>query len=217
MERKWVGAILLACWIVSTISSSSASGWGLYCDLSQCIVSAGASPLAMMVSFVLAGFMLGYSQKPATIIIAGPPVSVIRQVAALFVDTGVVALIAFPVCSLLMPVVEALQTGTFAWTFQRSFLRISDFAILAPLLISLAAMVGYFHWHIARGKRTVGEYLLGYMTIPVAEKYPDAWRHAWRVMGGLFLWPFAAFAAAHRTDKTMWWNRASGLKAALVA
>ena len=216
MGRKWFGAVLLACWIAGTISSFPNSGVGLGCDFSGCAVYAKAGPAELAVSFLLAGFMLGYPQRPATVI-AGPPVSVIRQVAALFVDTGVIMLIAFPACTLVILAIEAMQTGTFAWAFQRSFVRMSDFSFAVSMLISFVALFGYFHWHITRGRRTAGEYLLGYMTVPTTGEHPDAWRHTWRVIGGLFLWPFAVLVAAQHTDKTMWWNRASGLKAALVA
>lgn len=216
MDRKWLAAILIAVWLVATISSFPEPGFSLSCDTSLCSVTATASPIALAVSALLAGFVLSYPQQ-AAVVIDGPPVSVVRQIGALFIDTSAIMLIAFPAATLVMLAIEAAEVGVFAWSFQRTFLRMTDFWSLASLLIFLAVLVLYFQWHGARGRRTLGEYVLGYRVTPAGETPSDAWTYAWRRVGGIFLWPLTALAAAQHPDKTMWWDRASGFRAVRVA
>lgn len=216
MDRKWLAAILIAVWLVATVSSFPQQGFSLSCNTTLCSVTAATSPITLADSVLLAGLVLSYSQK-ASVVVDGPPVSVIRQIGALFIDTGAIMLIAFPTATLVMLAIGATQVGVFAWSFQRSFLRMTDFWSLASMLIFLAVLVLYFQWHRARGKRTLGEYVLGYRVTPTSETPSGAWTYAWRMMGGIFLWPLTAFAAAQHPDKTMWWDRASGFRAVRVA
>lgn len=178
------------------------------CVNSVCQLTASTSKPAIVAALCLWAFLPFYPHRPGRPHIFYP-VTMWERAAAFFVDFTVCFIGTAPVLVLPALWAEAQATGEFRWGFQRDYARISDIVLVElPVLAALALVFGYFYAHSVLGRRTLGQYLLGYRLegLPEADQPPAYALNILLGFVGAAVWPFSLALAAGRKDKAAWWN-----------
>lgn len=205
--KKWqvgavAGALAAVCY-----ASGTRQGFGDVCENNVCKVWAGASWWPVASGSALAAFLFVFPQSPGEPYRA-EPVGVLARAIATLIDFVLLIAALAPVAAIPVLVLEGLSTDAFRWSYEREGV-LADGLIRGPLIVSVfAAMFWYFSRYPAKGRQTVGQYLMGYrMESPPGAERPAAFGAA-ALYGafGMSLWPFTLAMAMRRPDKLFWWN-----------
>lgn len=203
MGRAWVLLVVTA--LLVTIGASPPH---VEFNSSPDYMKVSTSVASLAASFVLIAFMALFPQKTGTAAHA-EPVKIWERAIAFHIDYAVALLAVLPVVKVPMLLAEAVATGALQWSFERNFLRPIDYAsILLEGLLGLAFVFGYFYVHSVAGRRSIGQYLLGFRVegVPGADERPAFGLNVLLACIGLSAWPVSIYYAAKRRDKAFWWN-----------
>ena len=172
-------------------------------------VEASTSKPAIVASLCLWAFLPFYPQRPGRPYLANDPVKMWERATAFHVDFAVSFIALLPV--LVLPALwgEAWATGEFQWAIQRDYFRTSDIVLVHIHILALFVLnFGYFYAHAVLGRRTLGQYLLGYRLegLPDDDRPPAYALNTLLGFVGLMVWPVSLGLAAGREDKAGWWN-----------
>lgn len=123
----------------------------------------------------LALFVLLMVRRPSGVIGGVPTLK--RRVLAFLIDFWFCLLIVSSVGELVPLWLEAKRTGHFAWHFQRNYSFSSEGLAASVSLVFMALMVLYFAFPLARGRQTVGYFIVG---LKVAPPFGDAGRFTFK-------------------------------------
>jgi uncharacterized RDD family membrane protein YckC len=119
---------------------------------------------------------------------------------------------------------EAIRTGHFFWTFERSYTESTDVLFGVPLiLVTMGLMFLYFVIPLTKGKQTVGCLVMGIkVTPPFGEEgqftFPQAVRRTWFEFRGLCTLPFNLFNLkdGRGSDGRTWYDIETNCRVVLV-
>lgn len=171
-------------------------------------VEASTSKPAIVASLCLWAFLPFYPQRPGRPDLAYRPITMWERAVAFNVDFAVYFIGMLPVSILPALWIEAQATGEFQWAVQRDYFRPSDVLVNILTLADFALILGYFYAHAVLGRRTLGQYLLGYRLegLPDDDRPPAYALNTLLGFVGLMVWPVSLGLAAGRKDKAGWWN-----------
>ncbi|GAB5459166.1 MAG: hypothetical protein Hens3KO_21960 [Henriciella sp.] len=142
-------------------------------------------------------------------------VGIWTRLGAFCIDLLIVSVFFYPVFALGVLWIEAYWTGEFAWSFSRDFARPTDWVPDAGTLLVFAIMFTYFRMLPRMHKPTIGQYVMGYMIVPINSSQGKI-RSGYRAVCGLFalaFWPFTLYHAAKSPDRVFWWDKDSKTRA----
>jgi len=92
-----------------------------------------------------------------------PRVPLWRRYISLCIDALVAMSIVVPFDILIFLLVESLYTGKFSWQFERHGVREYDVSIgMLSVLLAMGWFLFYLSYPIARGRQTIGHFIMGY-------------------------------------------------------
>jgi uncharacterized RDD family membrane protein YckC len=144
-----------------------------------------------------------------------------RRIVAFLVDFWFSLLGLSAIGALLPLCLEAMRTGHFSWTFERSYTENTDVLLGLPLvLVMMGLMFLYFVIPLTKGKQTVGCLVMGIkVTPPFGDEgqftFPQAVRRTWFEFRGLCAWPFTLKDGRDSEGRT-WYDVETNCRVVLV-
>lgn len=218
MSRTLVFCALVAI-LVALLATAPHQGFSSTCVNDQCFMSASTSLMGLVASGIMVAVGVLYPQKMGTPMHI-EPIKIWERFAAFFIDFLAVLAATTPIATLPILLAEADATGSFQWSFERDFSRLSDGALaILGVLSMFAALFAYFYIHSAISRQTIGQYLLGFRVegVPGTGKKPAFGLNVLLGYIGLCAWPVSVYLAAKRQDKAFWWNLRSRTRLVRVA
>lgn len=173
-------------------------------------MSASGNPLAL-VAFISIFLLLLRWPKQHGAIVESSRVSLVRRVAAFYVDmlVAMMGVIPFAVAPILF--VEFLVTGAWQWSFERDYARPTDWISAICILGAFYGIFWYWRWHFHRQRQTVGQHLLRFKLVPIHENPSIGIRLFAGLIGASWwpLWPWTIF----KERQDYFWDTYSGIKA----
>jgi hypothetical protein len=211
MNRFLVFIVIPGGLVLSSWASSETVGAQSKCADSECLVSAGSSPVALVVALALLVFLFAYPLR------AYPPddqrvVGVFRRLGAFLLDVGLIMAIAAPIGAIPTLLAEYHYTDKFQWSFTREFARQTDMALILPVAIGIfMAMFFYFSHYPRKNRQTLGQYVLGYRVVAAGSARPPSYGvRTLLSFIGMCMWPISVVMALSSERKAFWWDAASG-------
>ncbi len=205
-------------WSWSFGISSSGGGW--YFGMSpgrenyDCVVSVSASLASVVFALSMLAFLAFYVQNDSAID-SSKMVGAWRRLGAFMLDFVVVLIVIVPLATLPLLMTEARHSGIFQWSFERNFSRSTDsIYLLAGTWVPLA-MFCYFYIHLRVNRQTVGQYVLGYRVVGVADM-DRAPKYGLRIIMsvlGVCVLPVSAVLAWSNPQGKFWWDSLTGMRA----
>jgi hypothetical protein len=160
-------------------------------------------------------FMLLKWPKRHGAILEDSRVSIVRRVAAFYIDGLVAMLGVMPIAVMPTLIAEYHATGEWLWSFNRDYPRATDWIIVASVLAAFYCIFWYFRWHFVRQKQTVGQHLLKFKLVPTRDNPSLGLRFfvAWICGAWWPLWPWTIF----KEKQDYYWDTVSGIKARRVS
>ena len=214
MSRILVFIIVLALAFGGTALSGGSVGVSSQCLNNNCWINASTSLYGIVSGLVLAVFILLFPRKKFTESSNGV-VGIWRRFGAFFLDFFVVLAIITPIATLPILVAESAYTGSFEWSFTRDFSRDSDnYYLITPIFVTFALLFLYFYQYTKNMQQTLGQYVLNYKVVPVAEseKNPEFAKRVIYSYIGLCAWPISVILALNSETKACWWDKATNTK-----
>lgn len=170
--------------------------------------------LAALVILPVIFYFLHRWPKAKVEVIETSRVGIIRRIAALYVDMVVGIIGALPIICMTSLTIEYLETGQWAWSFERDYFRPSDVLGTAVFLLGFFGIFYYSKWHFVRGKQTLGQRWLKFKLLPMEEKtnFPIRAIVAWANLAWWPIWPWTIM----KRKQDYWWDNASKIKARKV-
>jgi RDD family len=172
------------------------------------------SPWGLIILPVAFLLLLKWPKQHGTIL-EDTRVSLIRRVAAFYIDVSVAMIGVIPLTTMPILVVEYLTMGEWQWSFDRDFFRDTDWIFVVCLLASFYGIFYYFKWHFDKRKQTVGQHLLKFMLVPLHDHPSLGVRFfvAWVCAAWWPFWPWTIF----KLRQDYFWDTASGIRARRVS
>ncbi|HET7232238.1 MAG TPA: RDD family protein [Longimicrobium sp.] len=182
------------------------------------LTTVASSPAALAASAIAACLWLRVAGVPPGLPRHDRP-SVWRRMSAVFIDVAMAGVTLGAVAALLPLAVEARAAGAWAWSFQRSSATAVDTVLsLGVVLAVLSGMMLWMAWPSARGRRSVGGYVMGVRLVRVGGAGPSlGWAvlHVFTGFLALCAWPVTLLAGADREGR-YWNDRAAGSRVVRV-
>ncbi len=122
----------------------------------------GSSPIALLVSFGIFALYVWVMRLPVDPMRRSVSAGMWRRFLAFYVDFMFGMLMVAPWAGLIAVAVEAIHTGTFAWSIHRDEATSADFMLSFGLVLpAMAALLMYFAWPQHRGNPSPGALLFG--------------------------------------------------------
>jgi uncharacterized RDD family membrane protein YckC len=208
-------ALLVAGELVLThFAGASSIGFDVHGEYDSSLVRGGSDPALLLwaaVSIPFFVYVMSCDLRTETIGYA----SWARRFAAFIIDFYVAMISVAPFLALVPLTAEAFRTGKFSWFFERKYTVPSDWYLGVPLVLFMMALVAaYFAAPLARGRQTVGCYLLGLKVVATPTRSePISFSHGLRrvFLGfvGLCTWPFM-WLLGRGQDGSTWYDRSTG-------
>ena len=182
-------------------------------ESSYTYASAGGHPLALVAFPVIGAALLALPQRKRPVD-GESRVGKLRRVTAFVTDMSVGIMITLPPIVLISLAVEWATTGAWAWSYERDFVRATDFVFVGLMMTSLVAVGFYFRRQFAAGLMTPGQRLMGFRLVANGENPSISKRAftAWINIAWWPTWPWTLFG--RRRD--YWWDNASQIVARRV-
>jgi hypothetical protein len=173
-------------------------------------MSASGSPVAFA-AFILIFLLLMRWPKRHGAIVENSRVSLVRRIAAFYIDLLVAMIGVLPFAVVPVLFVEFLVTGEWQWSFERDYVRSTDWINAICMLGAFYGMFWYWRWHFHRQKQTVGQHLLKFKLVPIHENTSFGIRFVAALIGASWwpLWPWTIF----KERQDYFWDTYSGIKA----
>jgi uncharacterized RDD family membrane protein YckC len=183
-------------------------------------VSAGSHPIMLFwfgLSVALYVALMIANDATVTLGVA----SIKRRIVAFLVDFWFSLLGLSAIGALLPLCLEAMRTGHFSWTFERSYTENTDVLLGVPLiLVTMGLMFLYFVIPLTKGKQTVGCLVMGInVTPPFGEEgqftFSQAVKRTWFEFRGLCTLPFTLKGGRDGGGRT-WYDIETNCRVVLV-
>ena len=167
--------------------------------------------IALPMAFLL---LLKWSKQHGTIL-ENTRVSLVRRVAAFYIDVFVGIIGIMPLMAMPSLIAEFLATGEWHWSFERDYFTGRDWIFVITTLVSIFGIFYYFKWHLNKQKQTVGQHLMNFKLVPANDHPRLGVRFfvAWVCATWWPLWPWTIF----KLRQDYFWDTASGIKARRVS
>ena len=217
MSRLIVFVVVAVSFAVISWSSPGNFGAESRCVNSECMVSAGSSPLALLVALVLLALFLFYPRHRQQIT-SQSIVGVFRRFGAFFLDFAAIMLVASPVAAIPTLVAEYFYTGSFQWNFEREFGRPTDVLLIIPAVLGVfTALYLYFSLHPKHQRQTLGQYVFGLLVVATSDSLHASFgKRVLLSFIGLCAWPVSVVMALRNQDKAFWWDAATNTRVVRV-
>ncbi len=169
---RLTGTLLRLAVLLGVLFSFGWLFWGPYREIGMSMelgggsahVSAGTSPLALVLSFLLiAIYCLVFSNR---VQVSGSRIaSIRRRLAAFVLDLWVAIFSMGAISGCYMVLLEEHRTGQFRWYFERDYAVATDSFGAADVLVSIVALVAYFLLPLTKGGLTVGGWVFRIVTV----------------------------------------------------
>lgn len=170
------------------------------------LTDVATSPLALVASAAATVLWLRVMRLPPGQIRAERP-SLRRRIGAMLIDAFLAGNAAGCVTALFPLALESFATGSWAWSFQRPSVTADVVLSLAAVLAVLAGVVLWMAWPAARGRQSVGAYMMGIRLARADDARPSlgwAVRHVLMGLLALCAGPVTLLAGADAEGR--YWN-----------
>lgn len=170
-------------------------------------VSAHWSVLVWPVGIILAKCVVSWPPREDSSI---DYVGLRYRLCAAMIDFSVVMAFMLPLATLPLVFLEWAYTGQFLWAFTRDFSRPTDIVLLLMIFATFAAMWRYQYQAIRAGEQTIGQYIMGFRTVPEpGNEASSAGQHLIlaTISGGF--WPINILIALSDLEHRFWWSKAA--------
>ena len=217
---RWVllallGCVLAKCTVSEPITIGASTEWsdGRY------RFSGGTEPGALGFAILtLIGLILLMNAKPAAA--KAPLAGLVRRFAAFWLDFMFAMFMLTPVVGLLPTLVEWMRTGSFAWSFERSYQTSVDVPLtVLSIILLLPGLLVYYALPLFLRKPSPGACIAGYQVIADDGVLLSIRVALLRSIVGYFALCAAPVAPFVRRDKTagkFWLDRVFGTHAVLL-
>ena len=208
MRKLLTLAIIVGAFAGSATLSGNHMGASSSCVNDKCLVAASSSVGSVIISLALFVYLFLRPTAPLRINANGV-VGVWRRFWAFLIDYALVLFVVSPLAALAPLLIEAGHTGSFEWSFVRTFSRPSDSLVVVPAVFaSFTALYLYFFLHPLKNWQTVGEYILGFKVVAASDIGPKPVYGTRPITSfiGLCVWPISVYFALQKEDKRFWWD-----------
>lgn len=187
------------------------------CVSETCEIVAQTSPWAIVASVLCLALVIFY--RP--LVFYPAPEQKVRlrsRLAAFFIDIFVGFSIIGPLSALPVVLYVALASGSFWWGVRISGPNLWEH--MFAIVLVLGAMVGlfvYFYAPQARGRQTLGQYVMGYRVERVEGRTINYVVLGLLTFVGVCAWPVSVILALLRPDREFWWSVKTGVRAVRLA
>lgn len=216
MKRAWVLAIIVGLLILQ-IASGSSNVMTDRCVNGTCEIVAQTSPWAIMAAVACLAVVI-FHRPLASSPAPEQKVRLRSRVAAFFIDIFAGFSIVGPLSALPMVLYVALASGSFWWGARISGPNVWEH--LFAVVLVLGAVLGlfvYFYAPQARGRRTLGQYVMGYRVERIEGRTVNYVVLGLLTFVGVCAWPVSMVLALLRPDREFWWSLKSGVRAVRLA
>lgn len=215
--RRLILAVLLIAVFAVQFATSSYLGFSASCVNDDCHTIAGSSLWAMVGAIALC-LLVALYPRPTPPEPDDERPGVIRRLIALQIDFFTLAAAGGAVAAVPLLVTEANIVGEFRWAFARDFVRPTDAALSAPVVLALFAIIYlYFVLHARASLPTIGQFLMALRLRPLGSTVPNYWLYFLAMAASSGFWPVWIVLALMREDKMFWWNVSFKIKVSKIA
>jgi hypothetical protein len=137
-----------------------------------------------------------------------------RRFVAAHIDLSIAMLSLFGFLFPILLLIENSVRDEWVWSWDSAESPFYVPALVLGIFFCFVGMYFYFKIHLERGRSTPGQYIMGYMIVPVGT--PNYNRRIWNGLFWFWLW-FLAFAARTETEGVYSWDKNSNTQAFHVA